>query len=112
MRGLACIGLGDFAAPPGELGRGDAGVADFVHDIIDLAAERIERGDGRAPLLGQEKKSVIKAAARGGSFFLDVLGRIHIGADSPMITVGSLRCWPFDPSASSGSGRTVCVRLS
>ncbi|MOA21903.1 hypothetical protein D3C78_1424210 [compost metagenome] len=63
VRGLACIGFGNFTLPPGELGRCHAGVGDFVHDIVDLAAKGVERRNGRAARLGQKKEGVIKAAA-------------------------------------------------
>ena len=39
----------DFGAPPGELHAGDVGVGHFVDDVVDLAAERVERADRRAP---------------------------------------------------------------
>ena len=39
---------GDLAAPPGELDARDAGIGDLVDDVVDFAAERVQRGD-RAP---------------------------------------------------------------
>jgi len=65
--------LVNFALPPGELGGGHAGVDHVVHHIVHLAAEGIERGDGGAPRRRQEQKGVVKAAAGGSGFFLDVL---------------------------------------
>ena len=69
--------LADFLRPPGELGGGDAGLAHFIDDIIDLAAKRIKRGDSGAALFGEEEEGVIKAAARLRGFLLNVLLGCH-----------------------------------
>ena len=71
----------DLAAPPGQLGGGDAGVGDLVGDVVDLAAEGIEGGDRGAPRRRQEQEGVVEARAARGGLFLDVLlGRRHGGA--------------------------------
>jgi hypothetical protein len=54
-------------APPGELGARDAGVAAFVDDVVDFAAERVERGDRAAPLRRQEQEAVVEARAAGAA---------------------------------------------
>ena len=74
---LAGVGLGDFGAPPGELGGGDARVAHLVDHVVDLAAEGVEGGDRGAAPRGKEQEGVIEAAARGGRFLLDVLRGGH-----------------------------------
>jgi hypothetical protein len=56
--GFAGVGAGHFALPPGQLGAGKAGVFDLIHHVIDLAAERIKRGNGSATLAcGRNKKA-------------------------------------------------------
>ena len=45
----------DLRAPPGKLGRRELRVRGFVDRIVDLAAERIQGGDG-APALGRQEK--------------------------------------------------------
>jgi len=99
VAGLAAKGLGDFLLPPGQLLGGHAHVLHLVHDIVHFAAERIERGD-RGPAVGwQKEEGVIKAAARCGSFFLDVGFRIHMAGDCHMLGQGC------------GAGRWISARL-
>ncbi len=66
-------GGADLAAPPGELGRRDARVADLVGDVVDLAAESVEGGDRSAPRRGEEEERVVEARAAGGRLVLHVL---------------------------------------
>jgi hypothetical protein len=67
----------DFLAPPGELGRGDGNVVAFVDDVIDFAAEGVERHDGAPALDGQEQEAVVEGGAAGGALLLAVLVGIH-----------------------------------
>ena len=53
-----------LAAPPVQLGRGHAGVAHLVDDVVDLAAEGVEGRDRRAPRRRQEEEGVIEATSR------------------------------------------------
>ena len=75
VAGLAGEGLRDLALPPGQLGVRYAGVGDFIDDVINFTAKSIKRGDGGASVLGQEQKSVVKAAAGRGRFFLHIAFR-------------------------------------
>ena len=70
---LAGEGCCDLLAPPVQLGRCHAGIGDFVDDVVDLAAERIERGDRGAPRRRQEQEGVVEARAARGSAFLNIL---------------------------------------
>ena len=54
LRRLAGEGLGDFRAPPRQLGRGDTDIARLVHHVIDLTAKGIKGCDRSAPGAGQE----------------------------------------------------------
>ena len=53
----------DLLAPPGELRAGELGIGDFVDDVVDFAAERVERGDRAPPLRRQEQEAVVEARA-------------------------------------------------
>ena len=75
VAGAAGEGRGHFAAPPGQLGGGDAGVADLVDHVVDLAAERVEGGDRRAPRRRQEQEGVVEARAAARGLVLHVLLR-------------------------------------
>ena len=73
VRGRACVRLVHFGLPPSQLGARHARVVHLVHHIVHLAAKGVEGGDGGAPRFGQKEEGVIKTAARGGGFLLDVL---------------------------------------
>src|SRR5690606_22679339 len=57
----------DFAAPPVEARARKLRVGRFVDDVVDLATERVERGDGAPSRWRQEQEAVIetRSAARG-----------------------------------------------
>src|SRR5260370_8812974 len=60
----------NLRAPPGELGRGELRVGGLVDDVIDLAAEGVQRRD-RAPALGrQEEKREVEARSALARFLL------------------------------------------
>ena len=67
----------DLEPPPGELGGGHRLVADLVDDVVDLAAEGIERGDRAAPFRRQEQEAVVEARAAARRLVLAVLVRRH-----------------------------------
>ena len=73
-KGLCHLGL-----PPGQLGRCHAGVHGVIDHVIDFAAKRIERRDGRAPLCRQKHERVIETAARSGGLLLNVFLWRHGG---------------------------------
>jgi hypothetical protein len=77
VAGLAGKCLGHFGLPPGQLGCGHAGIDHVIHHIIDFTAKGVKRGDRGAPGFGQKQEGVIKAAARGGGFLLDIVLRGH-----------------------------------
>ena len=77
MRGLAAVGFGHFAQPPRQFGSGDARVHGIIDHIIYFSAKRIKGRDGRTLWWRQKQKGVIKAAARGGRLFLNILGGSH-----------------------------------
>ena len=53
----------DLLPPPGELRARELRVGDLVDDVVDLAAERVERGDRAPPLRRQEQEAVVEARA-------------------------------------------------
>src|SRR5687768_7478177 len=63
--------------PPRELGARDLGVAHLVGDVVDLAAEGVERGDRAAPLGREEQEAVVEARAALGGFLLAVVVGVH-----------------------------------
>ncbi len=66
----------DLAAPPGELRAGEVRIGRLVDDIVDFAAERVERGDRAPPLRRQEHEAVVEArAALRGSLLAILVGR-------------------------------------
>ena len=77
MRWVALEGLNHFFLPPCQGALGYARVRDFIHHIVYFSAKRIESCDGSSTFGGQEKKGVIKTAARAGGFLLDVLLGCH-----------------------------------
>ena len=83
----------DLAAPPLELRLGHRRVADLVHDVVDFAAEGVDRGDRAAPLGRQEQERVVEARAAGRGLALAVL----VGRHAASGTGRSAR----SPSASS-----------
>src|SRR5437867_5309666 len=71
----------DLVAPPRELEPRDAWIGNLVDGVVDLTAERIQRGD-RAPLLRRQKaKAVVEARAALGSFLLTIGVRRHRSID-------------------------------
>ena len=60
----AVEGARDLLPPPRELGVRDAGVGDLVDDIVDFAAERIERGDRAPALAGAGRGSCSRSSSR------------------------------------------------
>ena len=63
----------------------------------DFAAKHIERRDRCAPLRWQKQKGVVKTAARGNGFLLDVVLRRHEDiVTSLAVTAGVARAaqWP------------------
>ena len=66
-----------LGVPPGQFGGRHARVHHLINNIVDFAAKRIKSGDGSAALFRQKQKCVIKTAARGDGFLLDVLFRGH-----------------------------------
>ena len=77
VAGLARKGLLDLLLPPGELGRSHARVGHIVYHVIHFPAKRIEGGNGGPAFRRKEQEGVIKAAARGSGFLLDILLRGH-----------------------------------
>src|SRR5439155_3369683 len=73
----------DFATPPRELEPRDARIGDFVDDVVDFAAECIQRDD-RAPSLRRKKaEAVVEARAAARGFFFAVGIRSHrVSADA------------------------------
>ena len=53
----------DLGAPPRELAARDARVGDLVDDVVDFAAERVQRGDRASPFGRQEQEAVVEARA-------------------------------------------------
>ena len=88
MARVACISLGHFGLPPGQLGLGHACIHHVVDYIVHFAAEGVKGRDGGALALGQEEKGVVKAAAGGGGLVLNVLRGGHgciVTSTSPAI---------------------------
>src|SRR6266536_3006096 len=79
----------DYIAPPPELRPGDAGVYRLVDDVVDLAAERVERRDGASAFGRQEQEAVIEARAALRRFLLAVLVGGHCSA--PILAASSRR---------------------
>ena len=73
---------------------GDGGVLYLVHHIVDFTAKRVESGDGSPPLGGEEQKSVIKTASRGGGFLLNIVLRRHV-SDCGIQFTSTRRARPF-----------------
>jgi hypothetical protein len=68
----------DFVAPPVERGARHVGIRAFVHHIVHLAAEGIQRRDGAALVFGKEAETVVEAGAAGGRLVLAIFVRSHI----------------------------------
>src|SRR5690606_30070326 len=81
--GLAREQVVDLRAPPCQLDARHRRVGTFVHHVVYLAAERVQRGNG-APALGrQEQERIIKTRTALGGLFLAVLVRRHKLAGIP-----------------------------
>src|SRR5205085_4107104 len=66
----------EFITPPRKFRGGDLRIEAFVDDVVDLAAEGIERGDRATALRRKEEKGVIEAgAARRGFLLTIIVGR-------------------------------------
>jgi hypothetical protein len=52
-------------------------IAALIDNVIDLAAESVQRRNCLPPLRGQEKKAVVKAGAALRCFLLAILFRRH-----------------------------------
>ena len=68
---------GDLLPPPRELGLRDVRVVHFVDHVVDLAAERVQRGDRAPPRRRQEQEAVVEARAARRGLLLAVLVRGH-----------------------------------
>ena len=55
--------LHDFGLPPRQLAAGNTRICSLVDHVIDLAAESVKSGNGRAAWRRQEQKGVVKATA-------------------------------------------------
>ena len=67
----------DLLPPPRELGARDVRVGHLVDDVVDLAAERVERRDRAAPWRRQEQEAVVEARAALRRLLLAVLVGRH-----------------------------------
>ena len=70
----------DLLAPPRELRARDGRIRHLVDDVVDLAAERVERGDRAAPRRRQEHEAVVEARAALRRLLLAVLVGCHAAA--------------------------------
>ena len=50
----------EFFAPPGELDGGKLRVMAFVNNVVDLAAEGVERRNGLPPFRRQKKETIVR----------------------------------------------------
>ena len=78
MVGVAGKCLVHLVVPPRQLAGCDARVGDLIHHVVHLTAEGVESSDSSASWRGQEQKGVIKAAARGRGFLLNVVLWCHV----------------------------------
>ncbi len=67
----------DLVAPPGECCLRHGGIADFVDDVVDLAAVGVDRGDRATPFRRQKQERVVEARAAAGGLLLAVLVGSH-----------------------------------
>src|SRR5690606_37808239 len=79
----------DLAAPPAELHARDIRVVDLVDDVVDLAAERVQRGDAVAFARRQELEREIEARAAARDFVAAIFDRRHVNRE-----VYAMRAWP------------------
>ena len=70
----------DLLPPPRELRARDGGIRHLVDDVVDLAAERVERGDRAAARRRQEQEAVVEARAALRGLLLAVLVGCHAAA--------------------------------
>ncbi len=71
--------------------RASCRIRNLVDDIVDLAAERVERRDRAAPLGRQEQEAVVEARAAAGRLLLAVLVRRHAARSGFPETVAARR---------------------
>src|SRR4029453_1734676 len=69
-------------APPRKLRVCDAGIARFVDNVVDFAAERIERCDRPPPLRRQEHEAVVEARPALRRLLPAVFVGAHAGLDT------------------------------
>src|SRR5690606_9418125 len=74
---VALVETAHFVAPPGKRFRRYARIAAFIDDVVDLAAESVERGDGAALFRWQEEERVVEAGTALGRFLLAVFVGRH-----------------------------------
>src|SRR4029078_5146546 len=69
--------LADLHPPPGKLGARELRVGAFVHYVVHLAAEGVQRGDGAPALRRQEQERIVETRSAGRGLALAVLVRTH-----------------------------------
>ena len=75
--------LRDFLPPPRELRARHARIGHFVDDVVDLAAERVQRGDRAPARRRQEQEAVVEARPALRRLLLAVLVGRHRAIGAP-----------------------------
>ena len=88
-----------------SLVRATPGSRHFVDDVVDLAAERVERGDRAAPRRRQEQEAVVEARAALRGLLLAVLVGRHAAAALRARTTSASRTRRRTSRASRSTGR-------
>ncbi len=98
VAGMAFVQRLHFVAPPAQFGSRQKGIGTFVHHVVDLAAEGVERRNRLAPQRFEKQKAVVEARAALRGTILAILVRSHgfdsIGRTSVRQTIsGQSRGW-------------------
>ena len=88
----------DLRAPPRELGARDGRVGHFVDDVVDLAAERVERGDRAPPLAAAGTGSCSRSSSRSARPSAGSIRRASCGCVASGARVGTSARYATAPS--------------